>query len=449
MAVDANVETRASGWKPEPFVGRTFDGYRVEEAIGQGGMGAVFKATQLSLNRPVALKLLAQNLASDDQFLERFHREAAVLSRLAHPNIVTVIDRGEVDGRPYLVMEYIEGTNLRQVMQDGPLPSGEALKVVSSILAALEHAHGQGIVHRDIKPENVLLAQGGIVKVADFGLSRLLGPEDTTRLTRTNIALGTYEYMAPEQREKARDADERCDLYAAGVVLYEMLTAELPIGRFALPSRRRPDECDARIDRIIEKSLEKDPEERYQSAQSMGDAVSQVLDRPSETEAPAPARGTGEIPSSLSPVRFEHHIGNVAAIDRLLGNLLYVVGFAWFVWAVFEIRHLAATYPDIGFALLLFVFLGCLWFLGGWWFRWTGKALRKHNPAAPASQAVLCFIAALTVLLIPFAVYGLWVLYGHRGRLYYEARARGLSPDAAASECHGLLEGRGAEAQGQ
>jgi predicted Ser/Thr protein kinase len=280
--VDPNKQTRLSETKPDPFVGTTVDGYRIEEVIGRGGMGTVYRATQLSLGRPVAIKVLPADLAEDKQFLDRFHREADVLSKLSHPNIVTVFDRGEIEGRPYLAMEYIEGTSLRSLVREGPLVPSEALRIVSSVLAALEHAHDHGIVHRDIKPENVLLARANIVKVADFGLSRLLEGEDHTRLTRTHLVLGTYEYMAPEQRERAREADERSDLYATGVVLYEMLAGELPIGHFEPLSRKRPGECDKRVDAIVERSLSKEPANRYQRASEMGDAVSRLL-------TPAPA----------------------------------------------------------------------------------------------------------------------------------------------------------------
>ncbi len=405
-------------------------------------MGAVFKATQLSLDRPVALKLLSQHLSDDAQFLERFHREADVLSRLTHPNVVTVIDRGEVGGRPYLVMEYVEGTNLRQVMSDGPLPAGEALKVVSSVLAALEHAHAQGIVHRDIKPENVLLAQGGIVKVADFGLSRLLGPEDRTRLTRTNIALGTYEYMAPEQREKAQDADERSDLYAAGVVLYEMLTAELPIGRFALPSRRRPDECDARIDRIIEKSLEKDPEERYQNARAMGDAVSQVLDRPSATETPEEPASTepATLPGGYAAVRFENHLRNLASIDRVIATLLFFAGLVWTVLTIAMLADYSMSNAADWASFALFGIMLAL-FLGGFFFWRAATLIRKNRMEAVGLQLALASIAALTVVLIPFTVYSFLLLWGHRGRAYFEARSRGKSPEEAAQQVYTLERG--------
>jgi len=284
-------ETRASAAKPDPFVGRTFDGYRIESVIGRGGMGVVYLATQLSLDRPVAIKVLPEDFATHPQFLERFHREVDILSRLSHPNVVTVFERGAVDGREYLVMEYVRGTSLREVIRNGPLPPAEALSIVRSVLAGLEHAHLAGIVHRDIKPENVLLAPGGIVKVADFGLSRIRGPEDMTRLTHTHLLLGTFEYMAPEQREKAKEADERSDLYATGVVLYEMIAGELPIGMFAPLSEKRPGECDRRLDEVIRKCLDKQPERRYQHASEMGEEVSRILSRAAvaadEPEAPA------------------------------------------------------------------------------------------------------------------------------------------------------------------
>jgi predicted Ser/Thr protein kinase len=277
MRVEDEKPTRAAPSPPDPFLGQILGGCRIDEVLGRGGMGVVYKATQLSLNRPVAIKVLPEEVCGQPQFTERFKREVDILARLSHPNVVTVFERGEIDGRLYVVMEYVHGTALREVMRKGPLPSAEALVIVRGVLAALEHAHGKGIIHRDIKPENVLVATGGIVKVADFGLSRLLGPTDATRLTHTNLLLGTYEYMAPEQREKAKEADERADIYATGVVLYEMLAGELPIGHFAALSRKRPKECDARIDEIVERSLAKSPADRYQRASEMGAAVSRVL----------------------------------------------------------------------------------------------------------------------------------------------------------------------------
>jgi len=280
MIVDDETKTRLSEGVPDPLVGRTFDGYRIDGILGRGGMGVVYRATQLSLGREVAIKVLPEEVTENKQFLDRFEREVDILARLSHPNIVTVFERGEVDERPYIAMELVRGTALRDVMRRGPLPPAEALILVRSILSALEHAHGAGIVHRDIKPENVLVAPGGIVKVADFGLSRLLEDDVNTRLTKTHIALGTFEYMSPEQREMSRDADARTDLYATGVVLYEMIAGELPIGGFDPLSLKRPEECDARIDAVVNRSLKKSPDDRWSNAQEMGDAVSRLLSAP-------------------------------------------------------------------------------------------------------------------------------------------------------------------------
>jgi predicted Ser/Thr protein kinase len=423
--MDANAKTRLSEQPLDPFVGRTFGGYRVEGGIGRGGMGTVYLARQLSLGRPVAIKVLPLDLAREEQFLERFHREADALSRLSHPNIVAVFDRGEIDSQPYLVMEFVEGASLRDAMRSGPLPVAEAFRVLSAVLTALDHAHEKGIVHRDIKPENILLSKDGVVKVADFGLSRLLGPDDTTRLTRTQLVLGTYEYMAPEQREHAREADPRSDLYAAGVVLYEMLAGELPIGRFALPSRLRPRECDARVDAVIEKSLEKDPSARFQGAKEMGDAIDAIRRSPE----PRPASGAPRAPLGYKPVRFEHHLDNVATINHVLGTIAYVLGFV----AIFGGLRVPRAFWIGGPTFVLF-------FIAGWYLRTAAEGLRKYRPAARTAQAVIGILGAFTGLLLPFSVYSFWVLFSHRGRTYYDARGRGLDEHAAARHTYRVLE---------
>ncbi len=431
--VDPRANTRLSEATPDPFLGQEFDGYRIESVLGRGGMGSVYRATQHSLGRSVALKILAADLVRDPQFAGRFKREADALSRLSHPNVVTVIDRGEVDGRPYLVMEYVEGPNLRDLLRGGPIEPAAALGIVNSVLLALQHAHERGIIHRDIKPENVLLTLGDVVKVADFGLSRLLGPVDTTRLTRTHLVLGTYEYMSPEQREKSREADERSDLYATGVVLYEMLTGELPIGRFELPSQRRPGTCDGRIDRLIERTLDKDPDRRYQRASEMAVAVSTILERPagpgSATPSPEPARGSTEAASPrksslVQPIRQEYHLDNLATIDHVLGTACYALGFLSLFGARFT----------LWFGAPFFVF-----FVAGWYLRETSDQLRKYDTGARTSQAVISILAAFTGILIPLSIYSLWTLFSHRGRTYYEARGRGLDPRSAARQTERLL----------
>jgi len=430
--MDPNAKTRLSengnGSPADPFLDRTFDGYQIEEVIGRGGMGTVYRARQLSLGRPVAIKILSRDLADKEQFLERFLREADALSRLSHPNVVQVYDRGEVDGQPYLVMEYVEGASLRDVMQEGPLPAAEALRIVSSVLAALEHAHVNGIVHRDIKPENVLLSRGRVIKVADFGLSRLLGPADLTRLTRTQLVLGTYEYMAPEQRERSKEADPRSDLYATGVVLYEMLTGELPIGRFTLPSQRRPEDCDGRFDELVERSLAKNPARRFQSASEMSGAVSVLLEHPDPVAPPRAPESRPVSSVACSPARFEYHIDNLATIDHVLGTIGYVLGFLALFGATRLVRHVWISVPFFCF------------FIAGWYLRNTAEGLRKYRPAARTGQAVIAILGAFTGVLLPLTVYSFWVLFSHRGRTYYEARGRGLTEQAAARHVQRVLE---------
>jgi predicted Ser/Thr protein kinase len=242
-----------------------FPELEVLELLGRGGMGAVYKARQKNLDRMVALKVIPPDAAKDPAFTERFNREARALARMNHPNIVTVYDFGERDGVYYLLMEYVDGVNLRHTLRAGNLQPREALAIVPQICDALQYAHDQGVVHRDIKPENVLLDRTGRVKIADFGLAKLLGtgPNDFT-LTRTQQIMGTPRYMAPEQIEKPTTVDHRADIYSLGVVLYEMLTGELPIGRFDAPSHKV--EVDVRIDQVVLRALEKSPDKRYQRA---------------------------------------------------------------------------------------------------------------------------------------------------------------------------------------
>ncbi|MCB1630173.1 MAG: serine/threonine protein kinase, partial [Xanthomonadales bacterium] len=167
---------------------------------------------------------------------ERFAREARTLAKLSHSNIVTVFEFGEREGLYYLMMEYVDGLNLREAIQTAALDPSDALEIVSQVCAALQYAHEEGVVHRDIKPENVLLDSRGRVKIADFGLAKLLGlsPIEIT-LTATHQVMGTFHYMAPEQLERPLEVDHRADIYSLGVVFYELLTGELPLGRFKLP----------------------------------------------------------------------------------------------------------------------------------------------------------------------------------------------------------------------
>ena len=215
-----------------------FPQLEIIECLGRGGMGAVYKARQPRLDRMVALKILSPEKQNDAQFAERFGREARALARLNHPNIVAVHDFGEVQGRFYLLMEYVDGLTLRQVLQAGKLAPPEALTIVPPICEALQYAHEHGILHRDIKPENILVDKQGRVKIADFGIAKITGLETKDRsLTGARDVMGTPHYMAPEQVEQPQAVDHRADIYSLGVVFYEMLTGELPLG-LAPPSEK-------------------------------------------------------------------------------------------------------------------------------------------------------------------------------------------------------------------
>ena len=252
---------------PEPAeLAQQFPQLEILELLGQGGMGAVYKARQKQLDRLIALKILPPQVARTEAFAERFTREARSLARLNHPRIVSVYDFGHTeDGLYYFIMEFIDGTDLRHVIQAGELSAAESLAIVPQICEALQFAHEEGIVHRDIKPENILLDKKGRVKIADFGLAKLLDhPASLYTLTGTGQRMGTPHYMAPEQIEHPGQVDHRADIYSLGVVFYEMLTGELPLGRFPLPSRKV--HIDVRLDEVVLKTLEKEPELRYQQA---------------------------------------------------------------------------------------------------------------------------------------------------------------------------------------
>jgi tRNA A-37 threonylcarbamoyl transferase component Bud32 len=253
-------------------VAKLFPLLEVKELIGQGGMGAVYLARQMALDRFVALKLVRPR-ETDPTFAERFVREAKAMARLSHPNVVAVYESGEAGGLPYLVMEYVDGVTLRDAMRERKLTPAEALAIVPQICDALGYAHAQGIVHRDVKPENILLGRDGRLKIADFGLAKVTDPAGVS-LTGTRQAMGTPHYMAPEQWEKPGDVDHRADIYALGVVLYELLTGELPIGRFDPPSQKI--QLDIRLDEVVLRALAKEPDRRYQHASDVKTALDAI-----------------------------------------------------------------------------------------------------------------------------------------------------------------------------
>lgn len=275
-------------------VARLFPQLEILGFIGQGGMGAVYKARQKALDRVVALKILPPGIGKDPAFAERFTREAKALARLNHPGVVTIYEFGQADGLFFFLMEYVNGMSLRDLLEGERISAREALAIVPQICDALQYAHDQGIVHRDIKPENILLDRQGRVKVADFGLVKLVGTDAFTAvlsyrmgegaasaltqgaplsaaLTDADKVMGTPHYMAPEQREHPTEVDHRADIYSLGVVLYQMLTGELPGKPIEAPSRKV--HVDVRLDEVVLRALEKEPRRRYQQVSQVKSAV--------------------------------------------------------------------------------------------------------------------------------------------------------------------------------
>lgn len=260
-----------------------FPDLEILELMGAGGMGAVYKARQRRLDRLVALKILPPDAAAQADFAERFAREAKAMARLCHPHVVWLLDFGQTSGIHYLIMEFVEGITLRQAIAGRTCSPEQALAIVPQICEALAYAHQSGVVHRDIKPENILLDRQGRVKIADFGLAKLVTRDPAElSLTGSRQVMGTPHYMAPEQLENPRAVDHRADIYALGVVFYEMLTGELPLGRFAPPSSKS--HVDVRLDEVVYKTLEKDPERRYQHASDVKTDIDGIA-RPAPKDA--------------------------------------------------------------------------------------------------------------------------------------------------------------------
>ncbi|MFK7768864.1 MAG: serine/threonine-protein kinase [Mariniblastus sp.] len=259
-----------------------FPQLEIQHLIGHGGMGAVYQARQVNLDRVVALKILSPRLASNPAFAERFLREAQTLAKLSHPNIVSVFESGRAGDFYYLVMEFVDGVNLRDTISANLLSADQALAIIPQVCEALQYAHDEGVIHRDIKPENILIAKNGHVRIADFGLAKMLQPSpEQYTLTGTQQVLGTMNYMAPEQIETPGAVDHRADLYSLGVVFYELLTGELPLGRFSLPSEKTNGVSNS-LDDLVMRTLEKDPDRRYQQASQIKTACQSVGDHPAD-----------------------------------------------------------------------------------------------------------------------------------------------------------------------
>jgi len=304
-------------------VATAFPQLEVLEMIGQGGMGSVFKVRQPKLDRFAALKLLPQKLAGDPAFAARFEREARLLAKLNHPNIVAVYDYGLAGEFFYLLMEFVDGVNLRQAMRAGRFEPRQALGIVPKICEALQYAHDEGVLHRDIKPENILLDSKGRVKLVDFGIAKLTAEGDVghgnapitdAAVTQAGFQLGTPSYMAPEQREHPADVDHRADIYSLGVVFYELLTGELPSGGVIRPSEKSG--ADPRVDAIVQQALEKERERRQHSAGEMRTQVQTIAGGP---DGPNAGNRSGPQPFG------ESSSSRRSAIIGAFGPLVFVI----------------------------------------------------------------------------------------------------------------------------
>jgi predicted Ser/Thr protein kinase len=298
--------------------------YELEELVGTGGMSSVFRAHDRLLDRRVALKVLHQHYTDDPDYVERFRHEARAVAALSHPNIVTVIDRGEHEGRQFIVFEYVDGDNLKRLIERrGPAPVATALELAMQIARGLSFAHQRGLVHRDVKPQNVLLNGDGHAKVTDFGIARSL---DVKRgMTQTGTVLGTSDYIAPEQAQGQR-VDEHSDIYSLGVVLYEILTAEVPFPgeNFVAVAMRhinepppsvrvkRPD-VPVRVDAAIAKAMAKNPDDRFGTMAAFCVELEECLAEEQDT-----APGTQVLPAAGAARRQTHRRRRVSPWPLLL-----------------------------------------------------------------------------------------------------------------------------------
>lgn len=253
--------------------------YRFENLIASGGMGAVYRAEQISLGRHVAIKILPRSLSADETYREQFKSEARLMGALTYPHIVDIHDFGVAGDVLYIVMELLEGTNLYERMRGEPLRLSEVVKVFSQVCDALTAAHHKGVVHRDVKPENIFIESGLRVKLGDFGIARQRRTEkegEAPQAAISGVRLGTPEYAAPELFDFQKHIDHRADIFSLGVVLYEVLTGARPTGSFIAPSKRKPG-VDRRFDEVVMRAMQSEPEDRYKSTEEMKKELLRIL----------------------------------------------------------------------------------------------------------------------------------------------------------------------------
>ncbi len=309
---------------------KEINGYNIEEKIGEGGMAVVYRGIQISLNRPVAIKILNQKLTEHSLILERFNRESVIIANLTNPHIIHVIDRGVTDsGMPYFVMEYVEGTDLSVAIKRGKLTYNRKLDLTIQMCKALAYAHNNNVIHRDIKPSNMLIDNEGNLRVLDFGIAQFFdhGDADATR-TQSGVVMGTIPYMSPEQQMSSDTVTNRSDLYSMGALMYELFVGSKPIGRFRLPTEVIPDLAKP-LEGIIMKCMDPDPQSRPSSADEIKDVLLKLLrgahietkqkERASESISPAAPKF-----SLLDVIKEEKH-GSVYLYEENTRHTLAII----------------------------------------------------------------------------------------------------------------------------
>jgi predicted Ser/Thr protein kinase len=412
-------------------VARLFPQLEVLDFIGQGGMGAVYKARQKTLDRVVALKILPLGIGKEPGFAERFTREAKALARLNHPSVVTLYEFGQADGLFFFLMEFVDGVSLRRLLEVERISAREALAIVPQICDALQYAHDQGIVHRDIKPENILLDRQGKVKVADFGLAKIVGAGgeaagaesgagDTPGLTDAGRVMGTPQYMAPEQWEHPSEVDHRADIYSLGVVFYQMLTGELPGKPIEPPSCKV--QVDVRLDEVVLRALEKEPERRYQQASQVKTDV--------ESITTTSGQGVADSPATAQPLSFQFGtwgwLETARWCARLLGMSLLL-----FVALIFGLFLFGVGLPPLALqsagTLLnyLAIALIVLGFIVGWKLEGTAALLIAAGWALWHSSNGTLAWSMFHIALLVAALYAFcwWATHGRRTVILVTATA--------------------------
>ncbi|MEW6413274.1 MAG: protein kinase [Candidatus Zixiibacteriota bacterium] len=301
--------------------------YILTGKIGQGGVAEIYRARQESLDRDVAIKILSSKMLSDQDIVRRFERESLVIARLNHPNIVHVIDRGKAGGRYYFVMEYVDGTSLREIIDTPRIPIVTKLEMIVQVCKALDYAHKNGIIHRDIKPTNILIDRQGNAMVTDFGIAQMITATDS-EVTASDIIMGTLSYMSPEQKVSSTNVDQTTDIYAVGVMLYEILVGKKPLGHFKLPSELNSN-IKKEFDEIVEKCLAQEPKDRFQHAVELKDAILNAMNHEDTSSKTDEFSMTGA-DSFLGKCRYldtikETRYGSTILVENRVNKNLYVI----------------------------------------------------------------------------------------------------------------------------